>query len=146
VGSGKSYWSPKSVNYIDLVGKKKENKMKPRTKNELNGKMYAMKGAVKQTADQIINNSNFNAEGHDEKVARKVQERIGQVEKVLEKYVDSELSSWTKAISGILLPLQLRYSATVLHGYDDPSMRIRVPLLLAAFRREHRSPERVSKS
>jgi len=68
-----------------LVGKEKENKMKPSTKNELKGKMHVVKGAVKETAGQIINNGNFEAEGHDERVAGKVQEKIGQVEKVLEK-------------------------------------------------------------
>jgi len=59
--------------------------MKASTTNELKGKMHAVKGTVKETAGQIINRGDIEAEGRNERVAGKVQEKIGQVEKVLEK-------------------------------------------------------------
>jgi uncharacterized protein YjbJ (UPF0337 family) len=44
-----------------------------------------MKGKVKQTAGQVTNNPNLAAKGQDEKVAGKIQKKIGQIEKVFEK-------------------------------------------------------------
>jgi uncharacterized protein YjbJ (UPF0337 family) len=54
-------------------------------KDELKGKAHELKGAVKETAGKVIGNSELEAEGHDERVAGKVQEKVGEVEKVLEK-------------------------------------------------------------
>ena len=59
--------------------------MKESTKDELKGKAHEVKGAVKERAGQVTNNSELEAEGHHERVAGKIQEKIGQVEKVLEK-------------------------------------------------------------
>jgi uncharacterized protein YjbJ (UPF0337 family) len=44
-----------------------------------------VKGAVKETAGQVANNPNLAAEGQNEKVAGKIQNKVGQVEKVFEK-------------------------------------------------------------
>jgi uncharacterized protein YjbJ (UPF0337 family) len=64
---------------------RKENKMKESTKDELKGKAHEVKGAVKETAGKVIGNPELEAEGHHEKIAGKVQKKIGQVEKVVEK-------------------------------------------------------------
>jgi uncharacterized protein YjbJ (UPF0337 family) len=44
-----------------------------------------VKGEVKEKAGKVINNPNLAAEGQDEKIAGKVQKKVGQVEKVFEK-------------------------------------------------------------
>jgi uncharacterized protein YjbJ (UPF0337 family) len=59
--------------------------MKPSTKDEIAGKVHEVKGNVKEKAGQVTNNPNLQGEGRDEKVGGKVQQKIGQVEKVLEK-------------------------------------------------------------
>ena len=59
--------------------------MKESTRNELKGKAHEVKGAVKETAGKVIGNPKLEAEGHDEKIAGKVQKKVGQVEKVIEK-------------------------------------------------------------
>ena len=59
--------------------------MKASIKDELKGKGHELKGAVKETAGKVTNNPKLEAEGHHERVAGKVQKKIGQVEKVFEK-------------------------------------------------------------
>jgi uncharacterized protein YjbJ (UPF0337 family) len=59
--------------------------MKPSTEDQIKGKFHEAKGAVKEKAGQVANNPNLMAEGQDEKTACKIQKKIGQVEKVLEK-------------------------------------------------------------
>jgi uncharacterized protein YjbJ (UPF0337 family) len=63
---------------------RKENKMKESTKNELKGKAQEVKGAVKETAGKVIGNPELEAEGHHERVAGKIQKKVGEVEKVRE--------------------------------------------------------------
>jgi uncharacterized protein YjbJ (UPF0337 family) len=63
----------------------KENMMKMSTKDELAGKMHEVKGAVKEKAGQVTGNPDLEGTGAGERVAGKVQKKIGQVEKVLEK-------------------------------------------------------------
>ena len=58
--------------------------MKSSTKDELKGKTHEVKGAVKETAGRITGNPSLENEGLKERVAGKVQEKIGQIEKVLE--------------------------------------------------------------
>jgi uncharacterized protein YjbJ (UPF0337 family) len=58
--------------------------VKQSTKDEIKGKLHEAKGTVKEKAGQVINNPNLTAEGQTEKLAGKVQEKVGQVEKVLE--------------------------------------------------------------
>jgi uncharacterized protein YjbJ (UPF0337 family) len=62
-----------------------EAKMKPSTKDEIEGKVHEVKRKVKEKAGQLTNNPDLEAEGQDEKIGGKVQKKIGQVEKVLEK-------------------------------------------------------------
>jgi uncharacterized protein YjbJ (UPF0337 family) len=59
--------------------------MKPSTKDELEGTLHETKGAVKQKAGQATNNPKLTAEGQAEKFGGKVQKKVGQMEKVLEK-------------------------------------------------------------
>jgi uncharacterized protein YjbJ (UPF0337 family) len=59
--------------------------MKPSTENELKGKAHEVKGAVKETVGKVIGNPELEAEGHHERVAGKIQKKVGEVEKVIEK-------------------------------------------------------------
>jgi uncharacterized protein YjbJ (UPF0337 family) len=51
----------------------------------LEGKLHEAKGKVKEKAGQVINNPDLETDGHGEKVAGKLQKKVGQVEEVLEK-------------------------------------------------------------
>jgi uncharacterized protein YjbJ (UPF0337 family) len=59
--------------------------MKPSTKDQMAGKFHEAKGAVKERAGVATNNPDLAQRGHDEKVGGKIQNKVGQVEKVLEK-------------------------------------------------------------
>jgi len=59
--------------------------MKPSTKDELEGKLHEAKGNVKEKVGRVINNPDMETKGHSEKLAGKVQKKVGQFEKVLEK-------------------------------------------------------------
>ena len=59
--------------------------MKQSTKDEIKGSLHEAKGTVKETAGRVINNPNFTAEGQSEKLAGKIQEKVGQVEALFEK-------------------------------------------------------------
>jgi uncharacterized protein YjbJ (UPF0337 family) len=59
--------------------------MKQSTKDKAKGKFHEVKGAVKETVGRATNDPDLEAEGQVEKVGGKVQKKIGQVEKVLEK-------------------------------------------------------------
>jgi uncharacterized protein YjbJ (UPF0337 family) len=64
----------------------KENKsMKPDTKDQLQGKFHEVKGKVKEEAGRVTNNPDLEQRGQSEKVAGKVQKKVGEIEKVLEK-------------------------------------------------------------
>ena len=59
--------------------------MKESTKDQAQGKFHEAKGKVKEMAGEITDNPKLEAEGTGEKIAGKIQGKIGQVEKVLEK-------------------------------------------------------------
>jgi uncharacterized protein YjbJ (UPF0337 family) len=59
--------------------------MKPSTKDEMEGKFHEAKGAIKEKTGKATGNPDLAARGHDEKVAGKVQNKVGQTEKVLGK-------------------------------------------------------------
>jgi uncharacterized protein YjbJ (UPF0337 family) len=59
--------------------------MKPSTKDQMAGKFHEAKGAVKERAGVTTNNPDLAARGHDEKVSGKIQNKVGQIEKVIEK-------------------------------------------------------------
>ncbi len=59
--------------------------MKQSAKDKAKGKFHEVKGKVKEKVGRATNNPDLEAEGIVEKFAGKVQKKIGQVEKVLEK-------------------------------------------------------------
>jgi uncharacterized protein YjbJ (UPF0337 family) len=63
----------------------KGGNMKSSTKDQIAGKLHEMKGKAKQKAGELRNNPDLAAEGQDEKIAGKIQKKVGQIEKVFEK-------------------------------------------------------------
>jgi uncharacterized protein YjbJ (UPF0337 family) len=59
--------------------------MKESTKDQAKGKIHEVKGAIKQKVGRMTNDPDLEAEGQGEKVAGKVQGKIGQVKKVFGK-------------------------------------------------------------
>ncbi|HCE67537.1 MAG: CsbD family protein [Geobacteraceae bacterium GWC2_55_20] len=59
--------------------------MKPSTKDQIEGKFHEVKGKIKETAGKLSDDPELEGEGVGEKIAGKVQQKIGQVKKVLEK-------------------------------------------------------------
>jgi uncharacterized protein YjbJ (UPF0337 family) len=77
------YTQPSQASIRGLVQEGK--KMKPSTEDEIAGKIHEVKGTIKQKVGQLTNNPDLEGEGIGEKIAGKVQKKIGQVEKVIEK-------------------------------------------------------------
>lgn len=59
--------------------------MKSSTKDQVEGKLHEVKGAVKEAAGQVTSNPDLKNEGQAERLAGKVQKKVGQVKKVFEK-------------------------------------------------------------
>jgi uncharacterized protein YjbJ (UPF0337 family) len=59
--------------------------MKPSHEDQIEGNVHQIKGFIKEKAGQLIGNPDLQSEGVAENLAGKVQEKIGQVEKVFEK-------------------------------------------------------------
>ena len=59
--------------------------MKSSTKDQAKGKFHQVKGKLKEIAGKLNDNPKLEAEGTGEKIAGNVQEKIGQVKKVLGK-------------------------------------------------------------
>lgn len=59
--------------------------MKSSTKNQAEGMFHKVKEKIKEIAGDLNDNPKLEAEGTGEKIAGKVQEKIGQVKKVLGK-------------------------------------------------------------
>jgi len=59
--------------------------MKSSTKDNVEGKMHQAKGAIKEVAGKMVNNRDLEVEGKVEKIDGKVQEKIGQFEKIVDK-------------------------------------------------------------
>ena len=59
--------------------------MKSSTKDQVEGKYHEVKGKIKEMAGELTDNPNLEAEGTSEKIAGKVQGKIGEVKKVFEK-------------------------------------------------------------
>lgn len=59
--------------------------MKSSTKDQVEGTFHELKGTVKEFAGKLTDNPKLEAEGSGEKTTGKVQGKIGQIEKVLEK-------------------------------------------------------------
>jgi uncharacterized protein YjbJ (UPF0337 family) len=54
-------------------------------KDQVEGKLHETKGKIKEQAGKLTNSPDFEAEGLDEKLGGKIQKKVGQIEKVLEK-------------------------------------------------------------
>jgi uncharacterized protein YjbJ (UPF0337 family) len=59
--------------------------MKDSTKDKIQGTTHELKGAVKETAGRATNDPDLEAEGTGERVAGKIQKKVGDIEKVIEK-------------------------------------------------------------
>jgi len=59
--------------------------MKSGTKDQAEGKFHEVKGTIKEIAGKLSDNPKLEGEGTGEKIAGKVQEKIGQFKKVLGK-------------------------------------------------------------
>ena len=59
--------------------------MKPSTENQISGKVHEVKGTIKEKVGELTNDPDLEGEGIGEKIAGKVQKKIGQVEKALGK-------------------------------------------------------------
>jgi uncharacterized protein YjbJ (UPF0337 family) len=58
--------------------------LKPSTQNEIAGRVHEVKGAIKEKAGELTNDPDLEGEGIGEKIAGKIQKKIGQVEKAVE--------------------------------------------------------------
>lgn len=59
--------------------------MKSGTKDQVEGAFHELKGKAKEIAGKLSDNPKLQAEGTGEKIAGKVQAKIGQVKKVFGK-------------------------------------------------------------
>ena len=57
--------------------------MKDSTTDKLEGAVHDLKGRVKEAVGHATNNPELEAEGTGEKVAGKIQKKIGDIEKVV---------------------------------------------------------------
>lgn len=55
------------------------------SKDELEGTAHEVKGAIKATTGKMTGDSQLEADGHEEKTAGKLQKKIGEVEKIIDK-------------------------------------------------------------
>ena len=63
----------------------KENTMKTSTRDNVEGTFHEVKGLVKEAVGKLSDNPKLQVEGTVEKIAGKVQGKIGQIKKVLGK-------------------------------------------------------------
>jgi uncharacterized protein YjbJ (UPF0337 family) len=59
--------------------------MNQSTNDQIEGNFHEVKGKVKETAGHIANNPDLESEGQVENLGGKIQKKVGQVEKVIEK-------------------------------------------------------------
>ncbi len=59
--------------------------MKSSMKDKVEGTLHEAKGNLKEMAGKMTDNPKLRAEGNAEKTAGKIQEKVGQVKKVLGK-------------------------------------------------------------
>jgi uncharacterized protein YjbJ (UPF0337 family) len=59
--------------------------MKSSTKDKIQGTLREAKGKVKEESGKAIGNPNLRDRGTDEKVAGKVQKKVGDIKKVFDK-------------------------------------------------------------
>jgi len=59
--------------------------MKSSTRDQVESKVHKIKGEIKETAGELLDNPKLEAEGAAEKIVGKVQEKTGQIKKVFGK-------------------------------------------------------------
>ena len=59
--------------------------MNPSTQDQIEGAIHEVKGKVKETAGQVLNQPDLEVEGKNENFGGKVQKNVGQIEQVFEK-------------------------------------------------------------
>jgi uncharacterized protein YjbJ (UPF0337 family) len=59
--------------------------MKRSTEDQAKGRFHEVKGKIKEKMGRLTNDPDLEGEGIGEKIAGKIQKKIGQVEKVIEK-------------------------------------------------------------
>lgn len=59
--------------------------MKSSSKDQLEGAMHEVKGTAKEVAGKLTDNPTLVVEGSDEKIAGKVQGKIGEIKKIFGK-------------------------------------------------------------
>ena len=57
--------------------------MKASTKDRVEGKFHEVKGSVKESVGNAVNNPRVETEGRNEKIGGKVQETLGKIKKTL---------------------------------------------------------------
>jgi len=57
--------------------------MKSSTKDQVQGSFHQVKGTVKEVAGKLSDNPHLKAQGTGERIAGKIQEKIGQAKKVV---------------------------------------------------------------
>jgi uncharacterized protein YjbJ (UPF0337 family) len=59
--------------------------MKSSTKDSAESKLHQVKGTIKEVAGRIVGNDDLEAEGKDEHLEGKIQKKLGQIKKVMDK-------------------------------------------------------------
>ncbi len=59
--------------------------MKPGTQDQVEGKLHDMKRKLKEVAGKLMNDPGLQADGEAEEIAGKIQNKVGQVKRVLGK-------------------------------------------------------------
>jgi uncharacterized protein YjbJ (UPF0337 family) len=59
--------------------------MKQSTTDKVRGEFHEVKGKIKEKVGRATNNPDLEDEGTGEKIAGKIQKKVGQVEKVIER-------------------------------------------------------------
>jgi uncharacterized protein YjbJ (UPF0337 family) len=59
--------------------------MKPSTKNEIAGSVHEVKGNIKEKVGRLTDDPDLEGAGIGEKIGGKIQKKIGQIQKVVEK-------------------------------------------------------------
>ena len=59
--------------------------MNESTNDRIAGNFHEVKGKIKETVGHVANNPDLESEGKVENLGGKIQKKVGQVEKILEK-------------------------------------------------------------
>ena len=59
--------------------------MKDSTKDKIGGTAHQVKGAMKEKIGRATGNADLEARGNSEKIGGKIQKKVGDIEKVIEK-------------------------------------------------------------